>query len=337
MVGQRFIQMLNGHKWFDIEALMASERSAGQIYKERVNWLLATPIPDEIAEMKILSTNPNSVDVDLVFSALPSDIARQVEPEFAKQGIPVVSNVSSHRMDPDVPLIISEVNSDHLDLIPIQKEKRDWSGFIVTDPNCTTIGLAMVLKPIYDAFGISSVFVVTMQAISGAGFPGVPSMSIFDNIIPYIKGEEEKVCKETLKILGKFDGRHIENAGFKISASCNRVPVLEGHFESVLINTKENFEIDEVKKALSRFSGIPQELELPSAPKFPIIVREEIDRPQTRLDRMAGEGMSVTVGRIRRGFDEKTLLLNLISHNTIRGAAGAALLIGETLVAQNCI
>ncbi|MFX1518837.1 MAG: aspartate-semialdehyde dehydrogenase [Promethearchaeota archaeon] len=337
-VGQRFVEMLHNHPWFEVTTLMASERSAGEQYKKTVTWLFSDEIPGDIGDIVVEPTDPKKAkNVDLVFSALPSAVAKTVEKSFAEAGFPVVSNASAFRMDEDVPLIVSEINSDHLAILDIQKERRNWTGCIATDPNCTTIPFAIVLKPILDAFGIRSVFMTSMQALSGAGFPGVASLSIHDNVIPYIGGEEEKVMRETLKVLGKLTGAKVENANFKIAASCNRVSVVDGHLESVFIQTAKEIEIDEVKSILSQFKGLPQELQLPTAPKQPIIVREEVDRPQPRLDRLAGDGMSITVGRIRKGIDDYSLLLTLLGHNTLRGAAGAALLIAETMTAKNLL
>ncbi len=339
-VGQRLIEMLHDHPWFNIVSLAASERSAGKAYKDAaVNWYLPMDIPEDLKDVTVVNTIPSEAEAPLVFSALPSDIAKNVEGKFAEVGCAVTSNASAYRMEDDVPLIIPEVNADHLQLIDVQRENREWSGYIVTDPNCTTIGLAMVLKPIHDHFKIDTVYVSTMQAISGAGLPGVPGLMITDNVIPYIKGEEQKVITETCKILGEIQNKRVKFADIKIAASCNRVPVVDGHTESVFIRTKEPVDVDEARKILSGFQGEPQKLNLPSAPKKPIIVRDEENRPQPRLDRMAGTvpGMSVTVGRIRQGFDENTLLLTLISHNTIRGAAGAVVLNAELLCARNLL
>ena len=337
-VGQRLIEMLYDHPWFNIVSIAASERSAGKAYKDAaINWYLSMDIPEDLRDVTVVNTDPSEAEAPLVFSALPSDIAKNVENKFAEVGCAVTSNASAYRMERDVPLIIPEVNADHLQLIDFQRENREWKGYIVTDPNCTAIGLAMVLKPIHDHFKIDKVYVSTMQAISGAGLPGVPGLMIEDNVIPYIKNEEEKVISETLKILGKVEGKQVSFADFKMAASCNRVPVVDGHTESVFVKTKEPVDVEEVKKVLGDFEGEPQKLNLPSAPKKPIIVRDEADRPQPRLDRMAGTvpGMSVTVGRIRLGFDENTLLLTLISHNTIRGAGGAVVLNAELLYAKN--
>ncbi len=334
-VGQRFLSLLENHPWFEVVEITASERSAGKRYEEVANWILPGEVPGYVKEMEILPTDPEVVEgVDILFSALPSDVAREVEMKFASKGMVVSSNASANRMEPDVPLIIPEVNPDHLSLIDIQKKKRNMDGFVVTNPNCTAIPLAMVLKPLYDEFGIAEVFVVSMQAVSGAGLPGVASLKIFDNVIPWISGEEPKVEMETQKLLGKVGSEGAELAEFKIVSSCNRVPTIDGHLECVFVRFEREVNLSEVGKILRNFRGEPQQLMLPMAPKKPIIVREEVDRPQTRLDRDAGNGMSVSVGRIREGVDEKSIRLVLLGHNTIRGAAGAALLNAELLVAK---
>ncbi|MHA1381373.1 MAG: aspartate-semialdehyde dehydrogenase [Candidatus Helarchaeota archaeon] len=345
-VGQRLIHMLSQHPWFDIVDISASKRSAGLKYKDRLKdtWYLDTEIPDEISEMKIKLTDPKEVEkADIAFSALPANEAKTIEPSFANAGYYIQSKASAHRMEPDVPLIIPELNCDHLELINFQKESK-WSGALVTDPNCTTVGLAMILKPIYAEFGIKSVIANTWQAISGSGIPGVPGLLINDNVIPYIAGEEEKVENEVLKILGKLDNNSIKIANFPISSTCTRVPVTDGHFETLYINTREKIEeIEHVIKILKEFEGIPSFLKcktkLTYAPKEPIIVRNEKNRPQPRLDRLAGTvpGMSISVGRIRRGIDDYSINLCLISHNTIRGAAGASILGAEVAIVKKYI
>lgn len=336
MVGQRFIEQLEGHPWFSVEALLASERSAGKRYSEAAKWYLKSRIPAEIADMIVEEMNPKVADrLDLVFSAIPSDIARELEGSFAEQ-MPVFSNTSTYRMDEDVPLIIPEVNPEHLELINIQRDKRGWNGFIVTNPNCTTIGFIIPLKPVMDSLGISWVNIATMQALSGAGYAGVPSMAILDNVIPFISNEEEKVEVEGLKILGRLKGEGIEFADFHVFASCNRVMVRDGHTEAVFVHTKKDFSIEEVSRVFSSFKGEPQKLGLPTAPKKPIIVMEEEDRPQPALDRDLGEGMSVSIGRIRRK-KEKLLKFVCLSHNTIRGAAGASILNAELARAKKLI
>jgi aspartate-semialdehyde dehydrogenase len=334
-VGQRFIQLLQGHPWFQIEVLAASERSAGKKYKIACNWLLESNLPREIAEMTVVHTDVESVEkagnVDFVFSALPGGLAGPVESEFAAL-YPVFSKASAHRMDNDVPLIIPEVNPDHAALIPIQRRLRGWKGFISTDPNCSTIQLAITLKPLMQ-FGLKQVVVSTMQALSGAGYPGVPSLDIIDNVVPFISGEEEKMECEPHKILGALDGNRIRPAGFLLSSSCHRVNVSDGHLEAVFVKLDSEPTVQEVAEAFSQFKGEPQKLKLPSAPANPIVVREEPNRPQPRCDRNEGKGMSVVVGRIRKD-PIMTMKYLCLGHNTIRGAAGAGILSAELMVAK---
>jgi len=334
-VGQRYIQLLQGHPWFQISVLAASERSAGKKYAEACNWTMESDLPPEIARMPIANADVASVeeagDIDLVFSSLPGDLAGPVEEEFAAL-YPVFSKASAHRLERDVPLIIPEINSDHVNLIKIQQKARNWKGFITTDPNCSTIQLAITLKPLMK-FGLQNVIVSTMQALSGAGYPGVPSLDIIDNVVPFISGEEEKMEAEALKILGTFDGQAVKNADFKLSASCNRVNVKDGHLESVFVKLKEDPLLGEIESAFSCFEGEPQKLKLPSAPINPIIVRHERNRPQPRFDRDSGCGMSVVVGRIRKD-PIMTFKYLCLGHNTIRGGAGAGILSAELLVAK---
>jgi len=334
-VGQRFIQLLQGHPWFKIEVLAASERSAGKKYKDACTWTMESNLPREIAEMPVVHTDVESVEkagkIDFVFSALPGDLAGPVEAEFAAM-YPVFSKASAHRMDNDVPLIIPEVNPDHVALIPIQKKARGWKGFISTDPNCSTIQLAMTLKPLMN-FGLRQVVVSTMQALSGAGYPGVASLDIIDNVVPFISKEEDKLECEPLKILGTFDGKRVCNADVVLSASCNRVNVKDGHLESVFVKLDENPTVDEIEEAFRKFKGEPQKLKLPSAPENPIVVRKEPNRPQPRLDRDEGKGMSVVVGRIRKD-PIMTAKYMCVGHNTIRGAAGGGILSAELMIAK---
>ena len=335
-VGQRFIELLQGHPWFKIEVLAASERSAGKKYRDACRWILKSRMPEEIGEMTVVNTGVKEVskegDVDLVFSALPGGIAGPIEEEFARY-YPLVSKARAHRYDEDVPLIVAEINPDHLKLIPIQKERRGYEGFISTDPNCSTIQLVLSLKPL-EKFGIKKVVVSTMQALSGAGYPGVPSLDIIDNVIPYISGEEDKLEKEPLKIMGKLEGDRIVYADFKLSASCNRVNVSDGHMESVFVELEEEPSIEEVKNAFMNFRGEAQRLNLPSAPKNPIVVREEPNRPQPKYDREEEKGMSVVVGRVRKD-PIMTVKYMCLGHNTIRGAAGAGILSAELLASKN--
>jgi aspartate-semialdehyde dehydrogenase len=329
-VGQRFVQLLRNHPWFEIGVLAASEKSAGKPYGKACNWILECEMPSEIADMPVVNIDFKSVEkagnIDFVFSALPPEVAGPIEKEFAKT-YPVFSKASAHRLEEDVPLLIPEVNPEHLELVKVQKKRRGWNGFISTDPNCSTIQLAITLKPLM-RFGLKKVIVSTMQALSGAGFPGVPSLSIIDNVLPYIPGEEEKIEQETLKILGKLHEGKVLPANIQVSASCNRINVKEGHLECVFVEFERKPSIEEVKEALKNFKSEPQKLKLPSAPENPIIVREEIDRPQPRFDRDEGKGMSIVVGRIR---EDKALTIKYLclGHNTIRGAAGAGLLSAE--------
>jgi aspartate-semialdehyde dehydrogenase len=333
-VGQRFIQMLENHPMFDLEVLAASQRSAGKKYSDACYWYQSEPIPEELANKIVVPTDANHEafeDVDIVFSALPSDLAKKLEPEFAKAGKLVFSNASAMRMENDVPLIIPEVNPEHFEMIEIQRENRNWDGAIITNPNCSTIGAVITLKPIMDKFGLDLVNITTMQAVSGAGYNGVPSMAILDNLIPYIGSEEEKMQTESLKLLGAMDKENCKfmDADFKIGVSCNRVPVIDGHTESIFVKTKDEAEPEEIKEVMDKFDPL-KEYDLPTYAK-PIIVREEIDRPQPRLDRDAGNGMSISVGRIRKD-PIFTVKYTALEHNTIRGAAGASVLNAELYV-----
>ena len=333
-VGQIFVQLLNGHPWFKVSVVAASERSAGRTYSEASRWRQTTPIPEDVADLDVVDIEPKAVqDMDVVFSALPSEVAGKTEEEFAKAGYVVVSNASAHRMEPDVPLLNPEINCDHVSLIEEQRKKRKWDGAIVTNPNCSTAALTLPLKPIYDEFGINRVVVSTMQAISGAGYPGVASLDIVDNVIPFIGKEEEKLETETLKILGSPK----EPADFKISASCHRVPTLDGHMEAVFVELKRDADPDSVVAAMESFVGEPQKLKLPTAPAKPVVVRREENRPQTRLDRMEGGGMSVVVGRVRKDPVVGGVKFVALGHNTIRGAAGCGVLNAEYLKAKKYI
>ncbi|MBO8182125.1 MAG: aspartate-semialdehyde dehydrogenase [Archaeoglobus sp.] len=331
MVGQKFIQMLSQHDWFEITSLAASERRIGKLYGDEVDWKVSANIPEEVRELEMLPMEPKAMDADIVFSALPSDTARKVESEFAAAGFVVASNASAYRMEEDVPLVIPEVNPEHLGLIEVQKRRRGWDGFIVTNPNCTTIVLVISLKPLMD-LGLKDVKVATMQALSGAGYPGVPSLAITDNIIPFIKGEEDKVENEPLKLLGKFNGEKIEFAPIKVSASCHRVPVIDGHTEAVWAEFEKEITIEEVIEAFNSLKP----LDLPTSPEKVIIVRNEPDRPQPRFDRDEGNGMSVTVGRIRNDGNSAIKYI-VMGHNTVRGAAGASILNAELMIKEKLI
>ena len=336
IVGQRLVQLLAGHPWFELTEVAASERSSGKKYAEAVNWHLHEPIPDAAANLLVKGLEP-SLHCDLVFSALDSSVAGSAEEEFARAGYPVVSNSKNHRMSPDVPLLIPEVNAAHLDAIPHQQKNRGYgTGFIVTNPNCSTAGLVLVLKPLADAFGLEKIFVVTLQAVSGAGYPGVPSLDILGNVVPFISGEDEKLETEPQKLLGKWESSRFVEAGLGISAHCNRVPVENGHLESVSMSLKKIATLGEVREVLRDFTVSDELAGLPTAVKNPVVVLDEENRPQPRRDVNAGNGMAAAVGRIRECplLDVK---LTLLSHNLLRGAAGAALLNAELLAARGFI
>jgi len=331
-VGQRFAQLLEDHPQFEITAMAASDRSAGKTYAEACAWKLPGNIPENVREIVVQPIAP-PLDCDLVFSSLPSNVARETEEAFARAGYPVISNSSSYRMDEDVPLIIPEINDDHLGLIDRQKEKRGFTtGFIVTNPNCAVISFAPPLAALHRKFGIDSCIVTTMQAISGAGYPGVASMDIVDNVFPYIAGEEPKVETEAQKILGLMTESGVEKADFPVSAQCFRVPVVDGHMVSVRVNLKNKGTLEEVSDSMRNFPS----LDLHSAPDPFIEVTDEPSRPQTRLDRDNGNGMAITVGRIfpDNVFDYRFVSM---SHNTVRGAAGCAILNAELLVSKGII
>ncbi len=329
-VGQQIIHRLRAHPWFRVTALAASERSAGKRYAEVVRWRIAEPMPMEIGELRVQPLEAN-LDCDFCLSALDSSVAGPVEEAFARAGYAVISNCSNHRLAPDVPLLVPEVNPEHSALVDVQRERRGYtSGFIATNPNCSAAGLVVALKPIRDAFGIEALSVVTMQALSGAGYPGVASLDATDNVIPYISGEEEKLEAEPRKILGSLRDGAIVPAEIRISAQCHRVPVIDGHMEAVSLKLRHKASPADIAAVLREFTGEPQRLKLPSAPARPIEVREEPDRPQTRLDRDAGGGMAVTVGRVR-ACNVMDIRLVLLSHNLVRGAAGAAILNAELL------
>ena len=334
-VGQRYIQLLQGHPWFEIAVLAASERSAGKKYKDACNWMMETDMPKEIGEMPVANIDVASAektgDFDLVFTSLPGDLAGPVEAQFAAM-YPVFSKASAHRMEKDVPLIIPEINPDHAELIRVQQKLRGWKGFITTDPNCSTIQMAITLKPLMQ-FGLRQVVVTTMQALSGAGYPGVASLDIVDNVVPFISGEEDKMETEARKILGTFNGRTVQNADFQISASCNRVQVKDGHLESIFVKLDQDPPLEQIAAAFEDFKGAPQLLKLPSAPANPIVVRSEKNRPQPRFDRDTEKGMSVVVGRIRKD-PIMTFKYMCLGHNTIRGAAGGGILSAELYVAN---
>lgn len=323
-VGQRFIQLLDNHPWFEVVALTASDRTAGQTYGEACHWILSDPMPSWAARMEIQPTTPQATNAPVVFSALPADAARDVEPQFAQSGVAVFSNASAYRREPDVSIMMPEINADQADIINIQRKNRGWKGYIVTNSNCTSSGMAVALKALHDRFGLKRVFAVSLQALSGAGYPGVPSMDIIDNVVPYIGGEEEKLEWEPRKMLGTIKGNAIALADFAISAHCNRVAVIDGHTVCLSVETEKPASVDEAIWFLEHYQAPEISRDLPSAPQPVIVVRPEKDRPQPRLDRLTGKGMTTVVGRVRPDplFGLKMVVL---SHNTIRGAAGGSI------------
>jgi len=332
VVGQRFIQMLEQHPWFEVAWLAASDRSEGKVYAEASRWRLKTPIPAAVAKMKVSPATPDGAP-KVIFAALDSAIAAELEPRFADAGCYVVSNSSALRMKEDVPLVIPEVNSGHIKLIDVQGWRKKSGGFVVTNPNCSAIGLVLALAPIHQKFGLETVMAVTMQAVSGAGYPGVASLDILGNVIPFIKNEEEKMEEETKKLLGQLNGSKVIDGTFAMSAQCNRVAVEDGHTESVSIRLKSKAKPEDIIAAWNSYRAEPQELRLPSAPEKPVVYLEASDRPQPRFDVDMGAGMTAVVGRLRpcSVLDWK---FTVLSHNTIRGAAGAAVLNAELLKAK---
>jgi aspartate-semialdehyde dehydrogenase len=328
-VGQRFIQLLDGHPTFELAAVTASESSAGKPYREAAKWRVDAPIPVEVAEMTVRETDPDAVpdDVDLLFSSLPSSVAADVESAFAREGYVVSSNSSNERLAEDVPLTIPEINPGHLDLIEVQRDERGWDGALVKNPNCSTITMVPALAAL-DTFGLERVDVSTLQAVSGAGYSGVTSMEIIDNVLPHIGGEEDKMETESRKLLGEFDGAEIDWHDVDVSASCNRVPTLDGHLENVFADLHDDPDPSEMADAMREFPGV----DLPSAPNQVIHVFDDPERPQPRMDRMRSDGMQISVGGVEA--THHGVKFNCMAHNTIRGAAGASLLNGE-LLAEN--
>lgn len=334
MVGQHFVKFLANHPWFHITFVGASDRSAGKKYSEATSWRLAGAMPDDVANLTVSECKPAGAP-QIVFSAMDASVATEIEQDFAKHGHTVLSNSRNHRMEADVPLLVPEINAEHLSILPVQKKNRGWSGQIVTNPNCSTIVLTMALAP-FQQFGIKHSVITTMQAISGAGYPGVASMDITANVIPYIGSEEEKMEMETHKIMGACDGASFTNHPMKLSATCNRVPVVDGHLVSVSVELSSKPSADEVRAAIESFTALPQQLKLPSAPPRPVIYLPQQDRPQPRRDVERENGMAVFVGRLRACpvFDWKFLCLG---HNTVRGAAGASVLNAELMKAQGLV
>ncbi|MEW6652197.1 MAG: aspartate-semialdehyde dehydrogenase [Bacteroidota bacterium] len=330
-VGQRFIELLLDHPWFEVVEIAASDRSAGKKFSDAANWVMQTPLPEKYSNMIVKKCEPN-LETKVAFSGLDASAAGEIETAFAKAGCYVISNARNHRFDKDVPLMIPEVNYYHLDVL----QSQNYKGGIVTNPNCSTIGLSIALKPIYDNFGLEAVNVVTMQAVSGAGYPGLPSLDIIDNVVPFIGGEEEKMETEPLKIFGSVINNKFVDADFKISAQCNRVGVIDGHTECVQVKLKSKASQEDIIKVWSEFKSLPQELGLPFAPNPVIYYFKEDKYPQPRVHRNLGKGMGVAIGRLRQDslFDYKFVLL---SHNTIRGAAGGTILIAELMKAKGIV
>jgi aspartate-semialdehyde dehydrogenase len=340
MVGQRFIELLRDHPWFELVALAASDRHEGRTYAEVAKWRLpGSEMPASAATLPVVACQPEAlpVDVKIAFSALPAEVAGEVEAAFARAGIAVFSNAKHYRMEHDVPLLIPEVNADHAAAIVQQRKQRGWPGSIITNANCSATPLVMALKPLQQAFGLRKVMVTTLQAISGAGYPGLPSYDILDNAIPYIGGEEQKVESETRKMLGTWEeGQGFTDAPLVVSAQCNRVATREGHLECASIELASDAAPEEIIAAWQNYKPEPQRLKLPSAPEQALIYRTEPDRPQTLLDRDAGHGMSVTMGRLRR-CPILSYKFVLLGHNTIRGAAGGSILNAELCVSKGLI
>src|SRR5581483_3060571 len=338
MVGQRFIELLQGHPWFELVAVAASEKHNGRAYAEATPWRLSGEMPANVAKLPVVACRPEELPgVKIAFSALPGEIAGEIELAFAKAGVAVFSNAKNYRMAADVPLLIPEVDADHIAAIVQQRKQRGWSGCIVTNANCSATPLVMALKPLQLAFGVRKALVTTLQAISGAGYPGVPSYDIIDNVLPYIGGEEEKLERETRKMLGTWEeGRGFVDAPVVVSAHCNRVPTREGHLECASIELERDASPEEIIAAWENYVPEPQQLKLPSAPEKVLIYRREIDRPQTLRDRDAGNGMTVTLGRLRP-CPILSYKFVVLGHNTIRGAAGGSVLNAELCVSKGLI
>lgn len=334
-VGQRFVQLLAEHPWFEISALAASERSSGKRYADACGWHLESPMPEKVKGMTVLPAEPG-LDARIVFSALPASTAREIEPLFTQAGYAVCSNSSAYRLDPAVPVIIPEVNADHLALLKRQRSEKGWQGLLVTSPNCTTTGIALPLKPLHTAFGVEKVLAVSMQAVSGAGYPGLSYLDIQDNVVPYIAGEEDKMERESHALLGQMQNGQRVDADFIFSAHANRVPVAEGHTICLSIKLAQPATLEEIKQVLAEFRAPLYELPLPSMPMFPLRVLGEVDRPQPRKEKNAEDGMQVSLGRIRPCPLLDVRMVSVV-HNTLRGAASGAILNAELLVAEGLV
>jgi aspartate-semialdehyde dehydrogenase len=327
-VGQRFVQLLENHPWFEVAELVASDRSAGKSYAAATDWRLSANMPEGVRDLTVQDYHAD-LQSPIAFSGLPGEVAGEIEQRLAATGHAVLSNTSTHRMEPDVPILLAEVNPEHIEAIEGQRANRGWSGFIATNSNCSAMHMVLTLKPLQDAFGIEGVLVTTLQAVSGAGYPGVPSLDMIDNVVPYIGSEEEKMEEETRKMLGGFSATEgFQAANFVVSAHCNRVPVRDGHTECVSIRLGTKPSPADVIEVFESFRGRPQELDLPSAPKQPIVVRREPNRPQPIFDRDDAAGMASVVGRVRECPLLGTKYV-LLGHNTVRGAAGASILNAE--------
>lgn len=335
-VGQRFISLLDNHPWFKVVALAASDRSVGQKFSDACRWVLNDPMPEYARDMVVVPAVPDAVNAKIVFSALHNEIAKDLEPQFAQAGAAVCSNASSYRRAQDVPILLPEINAEHIQLVKAQREQRGWRGCILTNPNCTSTGLTIALKALDEAFGVKKVFAVSLQALSGAGYPGVSSLDIIDNVIPNIGGEEEKVEWEPRKMLGKLNGDKINLAEIRFSVHTNRVAVIDGHTVCVSLELAHPTDPETAEAALRAYAAPESARTLPSSPRPVISVRDEADRPQPRLDRLTGKGMTTVVGRVRRDpiLDLKFVVL---SHNTIRGAAGGSIYNAELLVNENLL
>ncbi len=335
-VGQRFVQLLDGHPWFEVVTLTGSDRSVGMTYQEACHWVLTTPMPEWARKMTIVETDPRTVQTTIAFSALPTQSAWEQEARLAQSGVLVCSNASAYRMEADVPILLPEVNADHLEMLVVQRARRGWKGGIITNSNCTCTGMTIALKALMDVFGVEQVFAVSMQAISGAGYPGVASLDIYDNLLPFIGGEDEKVEQEPLKILGSLEDEEIKFTPLVISAQTNRVPVSEGHTVCLSVKLRTPATVEQAKQAMAAYQPPEVCQKLPSTPRPVIRVMDEVDRPQPRLDRDFGKGMVTSVGRVRLDplFDIKFVVL---SHNTIRGAAGGSIYNAELAVARGYV
>jgi aspartate-semialdehyde dehydrogenase len=335
MVGQHFIKFLTNHPWFEVTWVGASDRSAGKLYKDATNWRLDGVMPAAVADLTVDECKPSTTAPKLMFSATDASVATEIERAFAEAGHVVVSNSRNHRMEADVPLLVPEVNADHLQLLPLQRKNRGWKGIIATNPNCSTIALTMALGPLKQ-FGITKVICTTMQAVSGAGYPGVASMDIIGNVVPYIGSEEEKMQQETQKILGDYTGSAVTPLAARVSASCNRVPSVDGHIISVSVEFSKKPTREQILEAIASYAGAPQKKDLPSAPKQPVQYMEAPDRPQPRRDALRDNGMACFVGRLRecQVLDWK---FTCLAHNTIRGAAGAAVLNAELMKVEGLL